>query len=374
MDSLPKKITLYKKKGTRLRVWSIWIELHKKGFILRTSHGLKNGKITKDAGKIIDKGKANRTLLEQVKLQFLSKLNLKSKEGYVTNKDGIDKNIIIPKPMLALEYSKHGHKLNWKNIIGQAKLDGIRCLAKLHNCEIHLKTRKGNDFPGMENIKEILKKIKLDENIILDGELYSKSLPFRRITGLVRKSPKKMNTQDLIDSDKISLYVFDMIDLNNLDMPFSERYTFIKTKLKNTKFIKIVPIQVVTKKNVNQVLEKYVNDGYEGLMLRNKKSPYQIEKRTADLQKYKKFYDDEFKIIDYKEGTGNDKGTIIWVCKSNKSNTNFKVRPIGTRAERQTLFNNAEKYIGTDLTVKYQELSSNGIPRFPVGIAIRNYE
>jgi DNA ligase-1 len=41
---------------------------------------------------------------------------------------------------------------------------------------------------------------------------------------------------------------------------------------------------------------------------------------------------------------------------------------------RTDFYKNAAKYIGKKLTVKYQELTKDGIPRFPVGIAIRDYD
>jgi hypothetical protein len=31
-------------------------------------------------------------------------------------------------------------------------------------------------------------------------------------------------------------------------------------------------------------------------------------------------------------------------------------------------------YIGKDLTVQFFELTDDGVPRFPVGIAVRDYE
>jgi hypothetical protein len=34
----------------------------------------------------------------------------------------------------------------------------------------------------------------------------------------------------------------------------------------------------------------------------------------------------------------------------------------------------ADSFIGKMLTVKYQEMSPDGVPRFPSGIAIRDYE
>jgi DNA ligase-1 len=52
----------------------------------------------------------------------------------------------------------------------------------------------------------------------------------------------------------------------------------------------------------------------------------------------------------------------------------FKTRPRGTREERTEYFDNGDDYIGATLTVRYFEMTDDGIPRFPVGIAIRNYE
>ena len=43
-------------------------------------------------------------------------------------------------------------------------------------------------------------------------------------------------------------------------------------------------------------------------------------------------------------------------------------------ASRADRMKNVTKYYGKLLTVKFQELTSDGIPRFPVGISFRDYE
>ena len=50
------------------------------------------------------------------------------------------------------------------------------------------------------------------------------------------------------------------------------------------------------------------------------------------------------------------------------------MRPKGSVEKRQQMFKDLEKIIGKELTVRYQELSEDGIPIFPVGIVIRDYE
>jgi DNA ligase-1 len=114
----------------------------------------------------------------------------------------------------------------------------------------------------------------------------------------------------------------------------------------------------------------------EGLMFRNIDSPYQ-GKRSAHLQKYKKFDDAEFKVIGYEEAQGKDAGTVIWILET-VSGEQFRARPKGTLAERAEMFNTVsrkpETYIGKMMTIKYFGLTDAGIPRFPIAIALRNYE
>jgi ATP-dependent DNA ligase len=130
---------------------------------------------------------------------------------------------------------------------------------------------------------------------------------------------------------------------------------------------------VRTEQEMKKLHDKFVNEGYEGLILRNPKGVYGINKRSNDLIKYKSFQDGEYEITGYEEGTGKDEGTVIWVCKTEKDQE-FKARPRGTHEERTEWFSNGDKYVGSMLTVRYFELTDDGIPRFPVGLTIRDYE
>ena len=76
------------------------------------------------------------------------------------------------------------------------------------------------------------------------------------------------------------------------------------------------------------------------------------------------------KIIGFTEGEGNETGCVIWECETPEGKT-FKVRPRGTQDERKVIFKEGSKYIGQELTVRFQELSQDGIPRFPVGVGVR---
>ena len=83
----------------------------------------------------------------------------------------------------------------------------------------------------------------------------------------------------------------------------------------------------------------------------------------------------ECEIVGYKEGEGLEAGCVIWLCKTDGCQPKtFACRPRGTREDRHKLFKIAEDYIGKMLTVRYQEKTDEGLLRFPVGIAIRDYE
>ena len=76
--------------------------------------------------------------------------------------------------------------------------------------------------------------------------------------------------------------------------------------------------------------------------------------------------------MDVKEGTGREKGTAIWICKTGEQH--FSVKPEGTLEKRREYLVEKEKYIGKQLTVRFQNLTAIGVPRFPVGVVVRDYE
>ena len=64
------------------------------------------------------------------------------------------------------------------------------------------------------------------------------------------------------------------------------------------------------------------------------------------------------------------KKMVIWECIT-KDKIPFSARPSTTNEDRMKLYQDAEKYLGKKLTVKYFGFSEEGIPRFPVGKDIR---
>jgi ATP-dependent DNA ligase len=142
----------------------------------------------------------------------------------------------------------------------------------------------------------------------------------------------------------------------------------------DTNIIKFVGYILSTHKEVKQYHDQFVQEGFEGLMARELNSKYE-HARSNYLLKYKEFDDEEFKITSITTGVGSEAGAILFECIT-ENGSHFTVRPRGTIENRKLMYEiKPEAYIGKQLTVRYQERdATTTIPRFPVGISVREYE
>ena len=273
---------------------------------------------------------------------------------------GIDKD--VPSPMLAHDFLKRGKSIKFP-CYTQRKYDGTRCVAISGK---GLYSRNKKRYPHLDHIVAEINK--LPSTIILDGELYSDTLTFQEIVGIVKRETLKEGDQE--KQLQIKLHVYDIIN----KAPYEERYANLQILFNKYKFQHLVLVKsdiCESEEAIKELHARYVAESYEGLMLRNKTGLYK-NSRSVDLQKVKAFETEEFKIVAYKEGEGLEAGCVIWVCEA--ENGQFACRPRGTREERIELYSNGDNYVGKMLSVRYQEMTDSNVPRFPVGIAIRDYE
>jgi DNA ligase-1 len=80
--------------------------------------------------------------------------------------------------------------------------------------------------------------------------------------------------------------------------------------------------------------------------------------------------DAEFQVVGHHESKTN---VPVFECKTKEGNV-FSVMMKETMETKQERMKSVNEYYGKWLTVRYQELSKDGIPRFPVGISFRDYE
>jgi ATP-dependent DNA ligase len=224
----------------------------------------------------------------------------------------------------------------------QPKLDGVRLLVSNKGCF----SRTGKPVKGVEHLARGLR-----DGEYLDGECYAPNKTFEEITSMFKMNP-----------ESLEFHVFDYFDTRRPNLTFEERM----------KHITVDTFLVKEKKEVRGYHDMFVQQGHEGIMIRDAASTYEIGKRSNYLLKYKAFQTEEYPIVDVKEGSGREKGTAIWICKTGEQH--FSVKPEGTLEKRREYLDEKEKYVGKQLTVRFQNLTALGVPRFPVGVAVRDYE
>ncbi len=378
--------TLYKKdsKG-KIREWSIHVE----GNSYWTVTGQKDGKmITHQPKYTVGKniGKSNETTPEeQAVLEAQSHWQKRVDKGYhedleLVSQDKTDEIFYVPQ--LAQEYKEIK---SWPVYV-QPKLDGIRCIIRLENGEIVGRTRNGKVLECIDHIIDQLKECFVeDPELILDGELYNHELrnDFNKITSLVRKkrSPEALEAAKSL----IQYWVFDAPRVYDFDesVRFRTRNFGLISLLEGhcfdyddgmTNYI----VNVQTKHCYNtQTLDEwhntFLNDGYEGSIVR-RNAPYE-NKRSKNVLKRKEFFDSEYLVLDVVEGIGNRVGTAgNLVCRDTETEKEFHSNIKGTFEYLTEILENKDDYIGKLVTVKYFQLTPDGVPRFPFAIGFRDYE
>lgn len=358
------------------RFWQIWIEQPskqnkqniKKDYYIVRKYGIINGTITNPQKK-------HKTDLNKAITEVKALWRKKKESGFSENINSISIKSNFIKPMGAHKLNNHSHKIKYPVYV-QKKLDGFRCLTHVFDKNVVMYSKGMKPFIFLNHIKKEIDKIKelvYDSNIYLDGELYEKHLNLHQISSLVMK--KYASEDDEENMKHISYYIFDMFNLKKMDITFEERYNKLKSIFNTYKFkyLKLVTCEIVkTLDEINALNEKYLYDGYEGVIVRNKDGLYKLNSKSYDVLRTKEFKKKEFKIIGAKPGTGIQKGAIVWnlQCLNNK-NKNFWAIPIGTINERINIYKKyvlePGLYIGQLAKVKFLEITSDGcISRNPI--------
>jgi DNA ligase-1 len=348
----------------KTKVWRVKVQKNKGGTAdIVTSHGyedsdkLQESRVRIALGKNI--GKANETSpYEQACSEASSKWE-KKKKRYATSKKGLKDQKILP--MLALDYKKRSKSIDYP-ALGQPKLNGVRCLAyKASSTVMEYTSREGEIFTTLEHLTpHLLKGIVTGER--LDGEVFTQKLSFEEICSAVKRQQE--NTLLL------QFWAYDIVS----NATFSDRTKHVRRSDLRIPIVTVPTVPIKDEKEMLGLHKQFTNNGFEGTIIRNKKGVYKVGHRSADLQKYKDFFDDEYKIVGAHEGVGKAKGAVTWICVT-EAGEEFDVVPKGSMEKRQEWWRDREKYFGEMLTVKYQNLTADRkVPYLPSGLAIRNYE
>lgn len=231
------------------------------------------------------------------------------------------------------------------------KLDGVRAIWD----GTQLISRNGNKFFAPEWFTN-----QLPAGVCLDGELYIGRGLFQKTVGAVRKkSPIDVEWQT------IRYCVFDAPECED---GFESRIDFCAEILAGCEIAEAVE-QTVCKSNAHlqDFFAAMVAQSAEGVMLRRPGSYYE-QRRSASLLKLKPLGTDEAEVVGHQAGEGkhfNRLGSLVcrWGTVIFNLGTGF------SDANRET-----PPQIGAQVEFSYQGLTDDGVPRFPVFLAERNYE
>lgn len=372
-------------------------ELH--GYTIERRHGQFLGKIQDAPTVVITKGKAGRTHKEQLELQFKSEFKKYLDKGYKEiNKDP---ELCLEAELLAIlgdvkrdqnGFSKHmlaksSDKVSQATIdkvpywYASRKIDGVRAALYWKDGEIHTASRGGGDYDCammqfIEN-KELQDFFKVHPDFVLDGEIYKHGWSLQKLSGEARRC------ETLNGSDFLEFYLYDIMypEVNfetrlklisivekSLNLGFNPNKEWKSGELR----IQIVPHEKVSGyKEIDALHDKYVEEGWEGVVIRDPSKEYGFGKRTNAMLKVKKYQEDEFMITGMQEGLREE--DMCFTCVT-KDGIEFAAKPWGTRELKQQYRKDMESLIGKMATVKYFYLSDEGCPLQPSVKCIRDYE
>ena len=286
-------------------------------------------------------------------------------------------------------------------VIVSPKLDGIRALITPEGP----KTRMLKDIPN-----EYIRKTLSDPWLTgLDGEIltYTEKIDQDSPSGITEKVDDFNTIQGNVmrhdGQPRFKFVIFD--DFTNDRQPYSERWlkTFNRAY---PHFVHVLPSFWVDDLNeLHKYEERFVSQGYEGMMIRDPRGTYKFGRATSNSQellKMKRFFDSEATVVGFSERmsnyntavrneVGNLKrskaqeglvgsnmlGTLIvrfWIKPSKTAPYVHKEFEIGTGftdSQRHQLWRERRSLIGKTVTFKYQEISKYGVPRFPVFLGFR---
>lgn len=268
---------------------------------------------------------------------------------------------------------------------GSRKYDGIRCIYQEKRYG-SIYTREGNELVGFDNIVADLETLteRISEleafkgfarpDYFIDGELYCEDMSFNDIQSIVL-SDKNM---DIKKKRQIHLKVFAI-------GPVKETGDMIKLFDKSSDLFRglhtLVPIEYFKIENDPKVIlaktREFIEEGYEGLMLRHPFVPY--DWRRSDNLIKSKLNDSnvaELTIIGYeagKPGTKFENTLGTFTCSGTVTDPIFTdgKKKIGeyevtcqvgsgfTEEERNLIWQDPEAFIGKEIIVSYQCMSQN---------------
>lgn len=399
MIDIPYQLALYRRNSSgEPYVWYCSKFDHE---TVQVQHGTVGGKIVKEFYK------THRDVDKEVK----SRINAKLKVGYkpmqeirdsgtlpvegdvVSIRAWLDAYLPVNRttsegvilPMLAKAYDDKVFN-RCSSYIGQWKINGLRCLVKVINnigdlfkpFSLQFQSREGeiwNSLPTLEDYllhvisQDVL--IELYQNdITLDGEVY---LPggytinqinhFVKDPTCVENKALQFWCYDIAVEDMLQYnrnhFILNKFYKNNIIFGSKEDHYNNKER-----FIVLPTFEIDDHNNAKTARDKFIELGFEGLILRNPNVEYDFGKRRVGIMvKYKKPDDGIFTVVDIKPEGVRRADIPILICQNDINSELFKVHLSESLDYQRAVLYKKHSFIGRKVHIEFGERS--GVAQVP---------
>jgi ATP-dependent DNA ligase len=248
-----------------------------------------------------------------------------------------------------------------EEVFAETKMDGVRIWVEILNNKIKgFFTYEGRpiDITRMSNIVKALSSIDFKiKHAFIDGEL----------TGTDRQSVSGLVTKIIegtapVDIDKA--FVFNIFDYDTYKtigdgsgvFKYIQRRSLLEKFQIKSKQIKIVErIQTFSMKEIDDLFEKKISEGEEGLIVKKGSHVYEI-KRSKNWVKMKEVKECDLKIVGWYSGKGGSKREVTiggFNCESSDGVIKVEVGSGLSDELLRKIAKNPDSYIGRIVAVKY---------------------
>ncbi|CAK9104658.1 Hypothetical protein SCF082_LOCUS48818 [Durusdinium trenchii] len=368
-------LEIHLERGNRL--WSVFVS----GEQVERRFGLAGLKM-QVSKRVYAEGRGGRTPNQQARFEAMAQADKKIDHGYKLIGEQVDANepsdretcTDVPVPMLAstCDLTKLNKRFTEERVFVQPKLDGLRCLADLHTGELWSRGRKRFDT---------LSHIELD--IVTghrqahgaprwaDGELYSSGLSIQKLNSIIRG--KSSSTED---RQLIKLFLFDIVEPEPFKLRSERLSEWFAQVEGGISHVLLTETRQAFPSEVMQCHHDFVAQGYEGTIVRLPiEEPYAQGTRSRSLQKLKDFQQEEFpctQVLPVKHQAEPIAGSFVLQVPN--SDLTFQAPPQASLQDKREMWARRDEFASGSFlaTVKFFNLTDDGLPRFPVVLGFRN--
>lgn len=250
----------------------------------------------------------------------------------------------------------------------QEKIDGVYCIAYLMDNVVRIFSSTGREYLSMEHLKPELHDLMVKtETVFCIFEAYIPNTSQEIISGHCRDE-KKQHTE-LIGMVHDLLTMNEYLGLDNTT--YTDRLHRIVNEVRSYKYLDYPnTLGAVGFGFIETMYKRIVDDGGEGLVIKNPNAPYSKGKRNCDLIKLKRVETYDCEVIDIVEGDGKYDGMVgalLCVYKGKQ----FTVGSGLNDEQRKEWYENPKLIIGHIAEIKAMKVTKNGVLREPVFVSVR---